>query len=319
MTTSGKAGGKAPAKDREKTAGKAIAKAGFVAVVGRPNVGKSTLVNRAVGRKVTIVAPRPQTTRHRILGICRHGDAEIAFVDTPGLNGRAARRAINRLMQRTAIAALADADLALFVTEAGRYTEDDGKVLAAIERAGRPVVAAMNKTDEVSPRERLLPLIAAMAGRAAFADIVPVSALRGENVERLLEVIAGHLPASPALFPDDAVTDRSDTFLAAEAIREKLTLRLRDELPYGVTVDVERFEREPAGLEIGAVIYVERESHKAIVIGKGGAALKAAGSAARRELARRFGAPVHLDLWVRVKENWADSERGLRALGYDPP
>ncbi len=292
-------------------------RSGFVAVVGRPNVGKSTLINALVGTKVSIVTPRPQTTRHRILGIRNEPEAQMVFVDTPGLHSQA-RKAMNRLMNRAADSAIADAELILFVIEANRWTEDDERALERVaSAAGCPVIAVLNKIDKVHPREELLRVIAEMAGRFAFAEVVPVSARRGDNLDRLADVVRGYLPESPPLYPADAVSDRSDSFRAAEVIREKLTLALRQEVPYGLTVEIERFAREDDRITVVALIWVERESQKGIVVGKGGALLKQAGRAARLELREQYGVPVHLDLWVKVRENWADSEEQLMRFGYE--
>lgn len=292
-------------------------RSGFVAVVGRPNVGKSTLINALVGSKVSIVTPRPQTTRHRILGILNAPHVQIVFVDTPGLHDEA-RKAMNRLMNQAADSAIADAELVLFVAEANRWTAEDERALERTKAAAHcPVIAVINKIDKVHPREELLRVIAEMAGRFAFAEVVPVSARRHDNLDRLAKVIPGFLPESPPLFPDTAVSDRSESFRAAELIREKLTLALRQEVPYGLTVQIERFDRQEDRLTIAALILVERESQKGIVVGKGGALLKGAGRAARVELKQTYGVPVHLDLWVKVRENWADSEEQLMRLGYD--
>ncbi len=293
-------------------------RAGFIAVVGRPNVGKSTLINAIVGRKISIVTPKPQTTRHRILAVHTSKDCQMIFVDTPGLH-RKAGKAMNRLMNRTAVSALADADLVLFVTEAGRFTEEDGDVLKRLERISAPVVAVLNKVDLVHPKERLLEAIAAMSSRRDFDEIVPLSARKSGNVEALTGLIPPYLPESPPLFPEGMHSDRSDDFRAAEIVREKLTLLLRDELPYGLTVQIEKYEQEEGGLAIHAVIWVERDSQKGIVVGKGGSMLKQVGSSARRELKHILGQPVHLELWVKVKDNWADNEQDLLRLGYEAP
>lgn len=293
-------------------------RAGFIAVVGRPNVGKSTLINAIMGRKISIVTPKPQTTRHRILAVHSTEGCQMIFVDTPGLH-RKASRAMNRLMNRTAAAALADADLVLFVTEAGRFTEEDGDVLARLESTSAPVIAILNKVDQVHPKERLLEAIGEMNGRREFAEIIPMSARRSSNLAALIDVIPGYLPESPPLFPPGMHSDRGEDFQAAEIVREKLTLLLRDELPYGLTVQIEKYEKETNGLAIGAVIWVERDSQKGIVVGKGGSMLKQVGSSARRELKDLLGQPVHLELWVKVKDNWADSEKDLLSLGYEAP
>ncbi len=291
---------------------------GFVAVVGRPNVGKSTLINALVGSKVSIVTPKPQTTRHRILGIRTEAHTQVVFIDTPGLHTNA-RKAMNRLMNRAADSAIRDADLVLFLVEANRWTGEDEQALKRIADAGKaPVIAVINKVDKVHPKEELLHVIEEIAVRHEFAEVVPVSALRRENLDRLLAVIPSYLQESPPLFPADSVSDRSDSFHVAELIREKLTLALRQEVPYGLTVQVERFERDPEGIAIAALILVERDSQKGIVVGKGGALLKKAGRAVRLELKEQYGVPVHLELWVKVRDNWADSEEQLLRLGYDP-
>jgi GTP-binding protein Era len=292
---------------------------GFVALAGRPNVGKSTLVNALVERKVSIVTAKPQTTRHRILGIVNRPDAQIVLVDTPGLHTNA-RRALNRLMNRTAAQAIAEADLNLFLVEGTRWLPDDQAALDRIQRVGRPIIAVVNKVDKVKPREKLLPFLAELGKRAPFVDIVPVSALRRTNLDRLVKVISAHLPEGPPLYPAEQVTDRSERFLAAEIVREKLTLALSDELPYGLSVEVEAYEVTPDGrVSIAAVIWVERKGQKAIVIGEKGERLKSIGRAARLELKRMLGVPVYLELWVKIKENWADDERALRSLGYESP
>jgi GTP-binding protein Era len=291
---------------------------GFVAVVGRPNVGKSTLINAILGSKISIVSPKPQTTRHRILGVYTAAGCQIVFIDTPGLH-RNAGKAMNRLMNRTAAAALADAEAVLFVCEAGSWRDEDQDVLERIRRVSVPVIAVLNKIDRVRPRARLLADIAAMSDRYDFDEIVPVSARRGDNLDSLLAAIPAYLPLSPPLFPVETVTDRSEVFRMSEIIREKLTLNLRDELPYGLTVQIERFEREDGRVVVHAIIWVERDSQKRIVIGKGGSMLKTVGRSARIEISRMLDLPVHLELWVKVKENWADSDKDLQSLGYDAP
>ncbi len=291
---------------------------GFVAVVGRPNVGKSTLVNAVMGTKVSIVTAKPQTTRHRILAVHTTDEVQIIFVDTPGLH-RKAQKAINRLMNRTAASALADADLVLFMTEAGRWTDEDSDVLRRLQSGSAPVIAVLNKVDLVHPKEKLLESIAVMAERFEFADILPISAHKHDNLDTLLALIPNYLPVSPQLFPDDMQTDRSKEFQAAEVIREKLTLSLHQEVPYGLTVQIERFESDSERATISAIIWVERDSQKGIVVGKGGSVLKRVGTAARIELKGQLGKPVHLELWVKVKDNWADSYKDLMSLGYEMP
>jgi GTP-binding protein Era len=291
-------------------------RSGFAALIGRPNVGKSTLLNALVGEKLSIVTPRPQTTRHRILGILTLPDAQIAFVDTPGLHVKASR-ALNKAMNRTATAALEDADLVVLVMEALKWTAEDDLALERIVRSRRPAIAAVNKVDRVRPRERLLPYLAQLGERHAFLDIVPVSALRSDNIEDLKRTIAAHLPRSPALFPEGERTDRGLKFRIAEMIREKLTLELNQEVPYGIAVEVERLTEEDQQLTVDAAIWVDREGQKPIVIGARGERLKRVGRAARLALNGMLGQRLHLNLWVKVRANWADNARALRELGVE--
>lgn len=291
---------------------------GLVAVVGRPNVGKSTLINAVMGRKVSIVTAKPQTTRHRILAVHTGSDAQIIFVDTPGLH-RKAGKAMNRLMNRTAASALADADVVLFVSDATHWTGEDDDVLRRLKSCRAPVIALLNKVDKVHPKEELFAVLEAMSERHDFAEIVPISAHKRDNLDQLMAIIPGYLPESPPLFPEDMHTDRSPDFHAAEIIREKLTLLLHQELPYGLTVQVERYLTEASGVSINAIIWVERDSQKGIVVGKNGGVLKKIGRAARLEIAEQLHCPVHLELWVKVKSNWADNEKDLLSLGYDAP
>jgi len=291
---------------------------GLVAVVGRPNVGKSTLVNAVMGRKVSIVTAKPQTTRHRILAVHSGANEQIIFVDTPGLH-RNAGKAMNRLMNRTAASALADADLVLFVSDATNWTAEDDDVLKRLKSCSAPVIALLNKVDKVHPKEKLFDALGLMSARYSFEEIVPISAQKHDNLDQLMKMIPAYLPESPPLFPDDMHTDRGDEFHAAETIREKLTLLLHQELPYGLTVQIERFQTEDSGATINAMIWVERDSQKGIVVGKNGSVLKKVGRAARLEIAEQLGCPVHLELWVKVKSNWADNEKDLMNLGYDAP
>jgi GTP-binding protein Era len=291
---------------------------GFAAIVGRPNVGKSTLLNALIGTKVSIVTPKPQTTRHRILGIHTRLHSQIIFVDTPGIHTQE-RRVMNRYMNRSALSSLADADVLLFVVEALQWTEDDARVLERAQASNRPVIAVVNKVDRVRDKKRLLPYLKELAGRADFKAIVPISADRRDNLPKLPKLIEELLAEGPALFPNDQVTDRSQRFLAAEIIREKLTWRLREELPYGLTVEIERFEEQGARVGIGAIVWVERPGQKAIVIGAGGERLKEIGRLARLEINELLKKSVHLELWVKVKENWADSEQALKSFGYETP
>jgi len=296
-----------------------VTRCGVAALVGRPNVGKSTLLNALLGRKLSIVTPRPQTTRTRIHGVLTRPDLQIVFADLPGIHSKQPR-AINRYMNRLALSSLADSDVNLFVIEALRWTEEDERALAELREAGRPILLLINKVDRAHPKDRLLPFIAELSAKAEFAEIVPLSALKQANIERLPEVIARYLPESPLLYPPDQVTDVSDRFMAAEIIREKLTLRLQEEVPYGLMVEVEGIgvaEDEPGKLVVQAVIWVERTGQKAIVIGKGGELLKEVGRAARLDLKRHFGQPVHLELWVKVREDWSDDEAALRRFGFE--
>lgn len=290
---------------------------GFAALIGRPNVGKSTLLNALTGHKVSIVSPKPQTTRHRVLGLVNLPMAQIAFVDTPGLH-RQEGRALNRVMNRTAAAAALDADLILYVVEALRFGDEDELALQRAREAGRPIIAVVNKVDTVHPRERLLPYLARLAAMHDFVEVVPLSALDARAAPRLMELIARHLPESPPLFPPEQLTDRSDSFRMSEIIREKLTLELNEEVPYGIAVEIEGTGEEADGQQvISAVIWVDREGQKPIVIGARGERLKRVGSAARRELNELFGRRVHLNLWVKVREDWADSAQALRQLGME--
>ncbi len=291
-------------------------RAGHVAIVGRPNVGKSTLVNALVGRKVTIVAPKPQTTRHRILGVVNRPDAQLVLVDTPGLH-EGARRVMNQYMNRVAISSSQDADVVVFVIEAMRFTEEDLWVWDRVRGLKQPLILVINKLDRVFPKSELLPFLEDMTRRVPASEIIPISAQASDNLERLVELIAARLPVSPPLFAPEVVTDRDEPFHAAEIVREKLTLKLREELPYGVNVQIERFAEENGRILIHAVIWVERAGQKAIVIGQGGERLKEIGRLARIELNDLWQRSVHLELWVKVKENWADSEMALRQFGYD--
>jgi GTP-binding protein Era len=295
---------------------KDVHRCGFAALVGRPNVGKSTLLNALTGQKISIVTPRPQTTRHRVLGLVNLPQAQIAFVDTPGLH-RQQGRALNRAMNRTAAAAALDADLVLLVIEALRFGDEDELALSRARESGRPVIAVVNKIDTIKQRDRLLPFLAELARRHDFAEIVPVSARETRDVQHLGGVIAGHLPESPPLFPTDQLTDRSESFRIAEIIREKLTLELHDELPYGIAVEIESRNEDEGQLVIGAVIWVDRAGQKPIVIGAAGERLKRIGTQARQELNALLGRRLHLDLWVKVREDWADSAHALRQLGLE--
>ena len=291
-------------------------RSGFAALVGRPNVGKSTLLNALIGQKLSIVTPRPQTTRHRILGIYTAPEVQIAFVDTPGLH-REASRALNKAMNRTATAALEDADVVVLVVEAGKWTQEDELALERIVRSARPALAAVNKIDRVRPREKLLPYLGELGARHAFLALVPVSALKEDNIVDLRNTIGAHLPLSPALFPDGELTDRGREFRIAEMIREKLTLELNQEVPYGIAVEVERIAEEDGQLMVDAAIWVDRDGQKPIVIGAKGERLKRVGRSARLALNGILQQRLHLNLWVKVRENWADNARALKELGLE--
>jgi len=292
-------------------------RSGFVALAGRPNVGKSTLLNALVGAKLSIVTPRPQTTRHRVIGLVQLPQAQIAFVDTPGLH-LGPKRALNRAMNRSATAAVGEADLVVFVVEALKWTDEHELALSRIAGSGHEVLAVINKVDRVRPRERLLPYMEKLATRHAFREIVPVSATKGDNLEQLRRVIVAALPLAEAMFPLDQLTDRSDSFRIAETIREKLTLELVEELPYGVAVEIEQIVVEEDGRKaVSAVIWVDRAGQKPIVIGADGSRLKRIGRAARLELNRLLGERFHLILWVKVREDWADDARALAQLGVE--
>jgi GTP-binding protein Era len=289
---------------------------GFAAIIGRPNVGKSTLLNRIVGQKLTITSSRPQTTRHKILGIKTLPQGQVVYVDTPGLH-RAGKSAINRYMNRTAKSALADVDVVLWVIEALRWTDEDQDILTALAVTEAPVIVVVNKVDKASDKTALLPFLDELAHKREFTEIIPLSARSGDNVERLESLVMSFMPEGEAFFPEDQVTDRSERFLAAELLREKLMRRLGEELPYAVTVQIEEFSEQNGVLHIHAVIWVEKESQKAIVIGKGGEVLKEIGRRARISMEQTFDAKVFLKTWVRVKESWSEDERLLRQLGYD--
>jgi GTP-binding protein Era len=288
---------------------------GYVAIVGRPNVGKSTLLNRMLGQKLAITSHKPQTTRHTILGVKTRPGGQILFVDTPGMHQRGGG-ALNAYLNRAARAVLDDVDLVLLVVEAMRWTREDDLAVRRIAAAGTPAMVAVNKVDRVGDKRALLPFLETLAGRHDFREIVPVSALRGRQVERLEELVLAALPEGEPIFPEDQLTDRSSRFLAAELVREQLTQRYGKELPYKTTVEIERFEEQEGRYLIHALIWVEREGQKAIVIGSGGEALKAVATQARIEMQKLFDCPVHLEVWVKVKKSWSSDETALASLGY---
>ncbi len=292
-------------------------RSGYIAVIGRPNVGKSTLINRILGQKLCITSRRPQTTRHRILGIKTTDSAQLIYVDTPGLHSDG-KKAMNRYMNRAAAASIEDVDVIAFVVDGQSWTEEDQRVLKRIEKdAKAPVVLVLNKIDKLADKAALLPKIEQLASQYQFADVVPISARKGMNIDTLETTLAGFLPAGELIYDADQLTDRSSRFLAAELVREKLFRHLGQELPYSLTVEIEQFVEEGNLYRISAVIYVERSGQKSIVIGKKGELLKQVGQDAREEMEKLFGCKVFLQLWVKVREGWSDNERILRNLGYN--
>ena len=289
---------------------------GFIAIVGRPNVGKSTLLNKILGQKISITSRKAQTTRHRIVGIHTEGAYQAVYVDTPGLHIEE-KRAINRLMNRAASSAIGDVDLIIFVVDGTHWNADDEMVLNKLRQAKSPVVLAINKIDNVKNKDELLPFITELSGKFDFVEIIPISAQRGNNVHKLQEIVRKSLKQGIHHFPEDYVTDRSQRFMASEIIREKLMRFMGDELPYSVTVEIEQFKVNERGTyEINGLILVEREGQKKMVIGHGGQKIKTIGTEARADMERLFDNKVHLELWVKVKSGWADDERALRSLGY---
>lgn len=288
---------------------------GLVAIVGRPNVGKSTLLNRLVGQKISIVSRKAQTTRHRITGVLTEGRHQYIFVDTPGFQTHH-RNALNANMNRTVGQVLNEVDVVMFLIESGRFGPDDRKVLSLLPPTAK-VVLVINKVDLEEDKSRLLPFMQSVSKEFDFAEIVPVSAERGHNVDALLNCVGRFLPEGEPLFGEDDITDRSERFLAAEFLREKLFRLLGDELPYGMTVEIEKFEVEGNLRRIFAAIIVDKAGHKGIVIGKGGERLKRISSEARVELETLFDCKVYLETWVKVKSGWADDERALKSLGYE--
>ncbi len=290
-------------------------RSGYIAIVGRPNVGKSTLLNHLIGEKISIVSRKAQTTRHRITGILTEADAQFVFVDTPGFQTKFSN-ALNRAMNRGVTQTLNDVDLVLFVIEAGRYDAKDKAVVRLLPK-DRPVILVINKTDLLKNREALLPFLAEVSADFDYTAVIPVSAAKGRQTQDLLKEARKHLPNEGLMFPEDDLTDKSERFLAAEYIREKVFRLLGDELPYATAVEIEKFEVEGNLRRIFAAIVVDRESHKAIVIGKGGDSLKRIASEARQDMERLFDGKVYLEVWVKVKSGWNDDERLLKSLGYE--
>jgi len=289
---------------------------GIVTILGRPNVGKSSLVNALIGSKVSIVSHKPQTTRHRIQGVLHAEQGQIVFVDTPGLHV-GGKKALNRFMNDAAAGAVHDVDLILFVVECGRLTEEDQAVLERLKKLEVPVGLVINKIDRLEDKEKLLPEIAKLSGLMDFAFVVPLSALKRSNLKGLVDEIFARLPEGPPLYPEDMITGYDESFGVAEIIREKLIRLLHQELPYALTVSVDSDEMDGALRRISATIWIEREGQKKIVIGEQGATLKQVGTAARRELERDTGGKVFLKLWCKVKENWSDDPHALKRFGYE--
>jgi len=290
-------------------------RAGYVAVVGRPNVGKSTLVNALVGVDISIVSSKPQTTRHRVLGIATSEAGQLALVDTPGLH-QSQGSAMSRYLNRAARGSVADVNAALLVVAAGRWHDEDTLAYDALAEANVPCVLAINKIDLLKDKAALLPFISAHVQIRNFVAVHPISALRNKGLDALRDTLLKLMPESEPLFGEDEITDRSERFLAAELVREQLMRRVGDEVPYALTVQVERFEVDGAMLRIAVVVWVERENHKPIVIGKGGERMKAVASVARGNMEKLFGRKVFLEVWCKVREGWADDDAALRRFGY---
>ncbi|ABC28643.1 GTP-binding protein Era [Hahella chejuensis KCTC 2396] len=289
---------------------------GYVAIVGRPNVGKSTLLNHILGQKISITSKKPQTTRHQILGIKTEGDYQAIYVDTPGLH-QLDKKALNRVLNKASSSAIKDADVIVFVVDRKRWTEEDDYVLSKIAKVNRPRILVINKVDKLENKDDLLPFIDKVQKMCEFQHIIPLSALRGLNIDRLEAVINEMLPQGIHFFPEDQITDRSERFMAVEIIREKVMRQLGNEVPYEIAVEIEQFKREGALLRISALILVEREGQKKIVIGQKGERIKRIGSDARKDMEKLFESKVMLETWVKVKSGWSDNERALQSLGYD--
>jgi GTPase len=291
----------------------ATLRCGFVAIVGRPNVGKSTLLNHLLGQKISITSRKPQTTRHRITGVYTEDRAQLIFVDTPGLH-KAQHKALNRAMNATVLEVLKDVDVVLFVVERLVFNEEDQMVLDALSDINVPVLLLINKIDQIDRREKLLPHIERLSGLYNFAEIIPIAVLNGHNLDAVLSCVKNYLTDGEFLYPEDQITDRSSRFLAAELIREKITRQLGDELPYEVTVEIEKFDQQGPVLHIHGLILVDKAGQKQIIIGRDGERLKSIGTAARLDMERAFEHKVMLNLWVKVKSGWADDERALQSL-----
>lgn len=289
---------------------------GYVAIVGRPNVGKSTLLNHMLGQKISITSRKPQTTRNAVVGIKTEGDVQIIFVDTPGMH-LGQQKAINRYMNKAATSAMKDVDVVVFVIDRFIWTEEDEAVAEKLQHLPCPIILAVNKVDQIEDKESLLPHLQTLSEKLNVAEIVPMSALRNTNLDRLEALITERLPEGVHMYPDDQITDRSSRFMAAEIVREKITRQLGDELPYEMAVEIEEFKQEGNLLNISALILVERDGQKKILIGDKGARIKLIGTEARVDMEKLFEMKVMLKLWVKVKSGWSDDERALRSLGYN--
>lgn len=290
-------------------------KCGYVALIGRPNVGKSTLMNHILGQKISITSRKPQTTRHRILGINTTDEGQVVYMDTPGMHQNE-KKALNRYLNRTADTTLLGVDVVVWLIDGLNWHEYDEQIFKKLERAGLPVILAVNKVDKVKDKEAILAFFAEARQRYPFEELIPISALKGTNLDQLQQSISALLPEGGLIYPEDQITDRPERFLAAEIIREKLTRRLGDELPYALTVEVERYEEHPHITKIYAIIWVERSTQKNIVIGKQGEMLKKIGSDARADIQKLIDEKVYLQLWVKVKKGWSNNERSLQSLGF---
>ncbi len=294
---------------------KKVNRCGYTAIVGRPNVGKSTLLNRIIGQKLAITSHKPQTTRHSILGVKTTKDGQIVYVDTPGIHNRG-NQPMNRYLNRTAKSSLADVDLLLFVIEALRWTDEDEEVLKTVIKYGLKCILIINKIDRIKDKEELLPFISHVSTRHSFAEIIPLSAMNGANVVELENKVLAAMPEGENIYPDDQLTNRSQRFFAAELVREQLTQRYAKEIPYALTVEIEKFEIEKDIYHITALIWVERKGQKNIIIGKNGEALKDVATQARLEMEKLFGHKVFLKVWVKVKKSWSTDSKSLHQLGY---
>jgi GTP-binding protein Era len=299
--------------DQPETTG---SRCGYVAIVGRPNVGKSTLLNHILGQKISITSRKPQTTRNAVVGIKTEGDVQIIFVDTPGMH-LGQQKAINRYMNKAATSAMKDVDVVVFVIDRFIWTEEDEAVAEKLQHLSCPIILAVNKVDQIEDKETLLPHLQSLSEKLNVAEIVPMSALRNTNLDRLEQLVTERLPQGIHMYPEDQITDRSSRFMAAEIVREKITRQLGDELPYEMAVEIEEFKQEGNLLNISALILVERDGQKKILIGDKGSRIKLIGTEARGDMEKLFEMKIMLKLWVKVKSGWSDDERALRSLGYN--